>query len=146
MKILEKLRIKFRLMLSLDRSPRDLARATFLGVLIGLSPYIGFHTYIALFCSTFFNLPVYPLILGAYITNPITIPFIYGATTKFGAFILGRKIIIPDDWSSINLSNVKDFFESILLPFIVGTHVIGLIAAILSYLIVYFIATRYQAK
>lgn len=146
MKILEKLRIKFRLVLSLDRSPRDLARATFLGVLIGISPYIGFHTYIALFCSTFFNLPVYPLILGAYITNPITIPFIYGLTTKFGAFILSREIIVPKDWSSINLSNVKDFFESILLPFLVGTHIIGLVVAVLFYFIVYFIASRYQEK
>ncbi len=146
MKILEKLRIKFKLVLSLDRSPKDLARATFLGVLIGLSPYIGFHTYIALVCSTFFSLPVYPLILGAYITNPITIPFIYGLTTKFGAFVLGREIVIPKDWSSISLDNVKEFFESILLPFIVGTHIIGLIAAVVSYFTVYFISSRYQNR
>jgi len=146
MKIIERLRTKLKLVLSVDRSPTILARSSALGVLIGISPYIGTHTYIAILLSGWFNLPIYPLMIGAYITNPITIAFVYGFTTKIGLILMGREINISFSWDSLTLNNLLTVGKTIFLPFIIGTHVVGLILAIITYFIVYFIAKRYQSN
>lgn len=144
MKIIERARIKLKLVLSVDRPPKILARSSALGVLIGISPYIGTHTYLAILFSGWFNLPIYPLMIGAYITNPITVPFIYGFTTKIGLLIMGREITVPFSWDSVTLHNLYTVGKTIFLPFIIGTHVVGLILATITYFLVYFIAKRYQ--
>ena len=73
LRFIARLRLKLKMMLSLDVSPKVLAKASAWGALIGISPYVGTQTYIALFVSSYFNLPVYPLMIGVYITNPVTI-------------------------------------------------------------------------
>lgn len=146
MKIVDKIRNKLKLVLTLKRSPRVLAVSSALGVLIGMSPYVGTHTYLALLVSGWFNLPIYPLMIGAYITNPFTIPFIYGITTKVGMIVLGRTLSINFDWSSISFHTLLEAGKTLFLPFIVGTHICGLILAMITYPLVYFIAKRYSGS
>ena len=138
------LRLKFRMMLSLDVSPKVMAKASFMGMFIGLSPYVGTHTYLALLCAGYMNLPIYPLMLGAYITNPITIPFIYAFTTKVGLIVLGQDDAFSFDWHHITISSLLDAGKSLIIPFFVGTHLVGLICAVITYFVVYFVASIYQ--
>lgn len=144
MKLIDKFREKLKKVLTLNRPPRVIAMSSALGVLIGISPYVGTHTYLALLFSGWFNLPIYPLMIGAYITNPFTIPFIYGFTTKVGLIIMGRDDSFYFDWSHISLHSLWEAGKTLFLPFIIGTHVIGLLLAILTYFIVYVLLKRYR--
>ena len=99
LRFIARIRLKLKMMLSLDVSPRVLAKSSALGALIGISPYVGTQTYIALFVSSYFNLPVYPLMIGVYITNPVTIPFIFAFTTKVGLILLGMDSTFTFDWN-----------------------------------------------
>ncbi len=144
LRFIARTRLKLKMMLSLDVSPKVLAKSSALGALIGISPYIGTQTYIALFVSSYFNLPVYPLMIGVYITNPVTIPFIFAFTTKVGLIILGMDSAFTFDWNNITFSSLLEAGKTLFIPFIVGTHFVGLICAVLTYFIVYFIAKRYK--
>lgn len=132
------------MILTLDRPPRVIAASAGLGTLIGLSPYIGTHTYLAILFSSWFNLPIYPLMIGAYITNPFTIPFIYGFTTNVGMWILGRSGTLNFDWSNITLHSLFVAGKTLFLPFIIGTHAVGLIFSIFTYFTVYYIVKHYR--
>lgn len=144
LRFIVRMRLKLKMMLSLDVSPKVLAKSSALGMLIGVSPYIGVQTYIALFVSSHFSLPVYPLMVGVYITNPVTIPFIYAFTTKVGLIILGMNDTFAFDWGGISLSSLFEAGKTLFIPFIVGTHVVGIISAVLTYFMVYSIAKRYK--
>lgn len=144
MRFVDKFRLKLKQILTLNRPPSVIAMSSGLGVLIGLSPYIGTHTYLALLFSGWFNLPIYPLMIGAYITNPFTIPFIYSFTTKLGLIMLGRNDTFTFDWKHISIHSLLAAGKTLFLPFIIGTHTVGLICAILTYFIVYYLLKRYR--
>lgn len=144
LRFIARMRLKLKMMLSLDVSPRVLAKASAFGALIGISPYIGAQTYIALFVSSYFNLPIYPLMIGVYITNPITIPFIFAFTTKVGLMLLGMDSSFTFDWNNVTISSLFEAGKTLFIPFIVGTHFVGIVCAFFTYFIIYFIAKKYK--
>ena len=144
LRFIARMRLKLKMMLSLDVSPRVLAKASAFGALIGISPYIGAQTYIALFVSSYFNLPIYPLMIGVYITNPITIPFIFAFTTKVGLMLLGMDSSFTFDWDNVTISSLFEAGKTLFIPFIVGTHFVGIVCAFFTYFIIYFIAKKYK--
>jgi uncharacterized protein (DUF2062 family) len=131
-------------LLTIDRSPHIVALSSAIGMIIGFSPYIGFHTVLAIGISYFFNLPVYPLILGAYITNPITIVFIYAFCYKVGLILTDTNVDIVLDWSKLNWDIMVHSVKQILWPLFVGCHLIGILVAIVTYFVVYFIIKKYK--
>lgn len=138
------MRLKLKMMLSMNVSPKKLAMSAALGALVGISPYIGLQTYIGLVLSTYLNLPIYPIMIGVYVTNPITIPFIFALTTKFGLIILGMDDAFDFDWHNVTISSLWEAGKTLFIPFIVGTHVAGIISAIATYFIVLYIAKKYK--
>lgn len=138
------IRRKFGKLFQLDCSPQVIAVSSAVGVLIGFSPYVGFHTALAIGVSFIFSLPMYPLLLGAYITNPFTMVFIYALCYKFGRWILRDDTPIDIDWMNISLSEIFETARSILFPFFIGTHLIGLIFGVITYFVIYYIAVRYR--
>ena len=113
LRFIARMRLKLKMMLSLDVSPKVLAKASAWGALIGISPYV-------------------------------TIPFIFAFTTKVGLILLGMDASFTFDWSNITLSSLFEAGKTLFIPFIVGTHFVGIVCAIPTYFIVYFIAKRYK--
>ncbi len=144
MSLIDKGREKLKMMLSLDRSPTAIAWSASAGVLIGISPYIGLQTYIGLLVAGWFNLPVYPIMIGVYITNPITIPFIFALTTKFGLYVLNMENSIHLDWNNITFSALFEAGKSLIIPFFVGTHLAGILLSIPTFFMVYFLVKIYR--
>ncbi len=110
---------------------------------IGLSPYVGFHTLLAIFFSYAFNLPIYPLILGAYITNPLTLVIIYAFLYKLGVMITGVQFS-NIDWSNITFSTLLVNLKTLFWPLFVGCHVTGIIVSFFTYFVVYYIIKKYR--
>lgn len=123
-----------------------MAFACMLGMLIGMSPYIGFQTMMAVAGSMIFRVPVYPLVIGAYLTNPITIPPIFAATTKFGIWLLGTEVNIPITWDLFTWENLMGAAKQLFWPFMIGTHVAGIVLAIPTYFISYYFFARYRRR
>ena len=125
----------------IDRPPSVVATASALGMFIGLSPYLGFHTLLAIFFSYVFNLPIYPLILGAYITNPFTLVIIYAFLYKLGVIITGVQFS-SINWSNMTFSILMDNLKTLFWPLFVGCHLTGIIVSFFTYIVVYYIIKK----
>lgn len=123
---------------SVKDSPKKIAISFAVGIFIGMSPILGLHTVLGLFFAWIFRLNKFVTIIGVYITNPWTIVPIYTFATWFGAKLLGIKEIIPSiDWNNISFKYLLNEMSHLLLPFVFGTTLLGLVSAITGYIIIY---------
>lgn len=72
-----------------------------------------------------------------WITNPLTMPPIYYACYKLGAFVMGReelpfKFEVSWEW-------IASQFDKIFLPLMTGSLIIGGVAALLSYYLIHYL-------
>lgn len=61
--------------ISLKGNPRSIAMGMAIGVFVGVTPTIPFHTVIIVFLILISRQNLTAALLGAWITNPATIPF-----------------------------------------------------------------------
>jgi uncharacterized protein (DUF2062 family) len=131
-------RNKLREMLTIEEPPHRIAAAFAVGVFIGMSPFLGIHTLLGLVIAWQFKLNKLVTVMGVFVTNPWTIVPIYTFGTWVGTRIIGVESIIPViDWSHITFFGFLGKFRHLVLPFIVGNIVTGLISAVVSYFLIY---------
>jgi uncharacterized protein len=122
-----------------------MAVAFAVGIFLGMSPLLGLHTVLGLAAAWIFKLNRLITLVGVYVTNPWTIVPIYTFATFCGAKVLGMENIIPDiDWADISFLGFLSEFRSLLIPFIVGTTLLGLVSAAIGYLVIYRTAKSYH--
>jgi uncharacterized protein (DUF2062 family) len=144
--MLGNLRQKLKKILLLDCPPSHIAASAAMGVIVGFSPYIGFHTVIAIGLSFMFNLPLYPLIAGAYITNPLTFIPVYTVCYKFGTWITGKEACMPVDFAHLDFETLTNTAKTFIVPFFVGSHLLGLILGVFAYILTYYIVKKYRDR
>ena len=117
-----------------------------LGVFVGMSPFIGFHTAIAVLLASFLKWSKIAAAVGVLITNPITAPIIYPLTYRLGAMLTGFSE--PIQWSRLLESGA--FIEllknspMIIIDMLVGGILVGIPLSIIVYFITH--AIVYKAK
>jgi uncharacterized protein len=127
-----------RQILSVNESPHKVAQAFAMGIFIGMSPLLGLHTILGIVLAWQLRLNKLVTLIGVYVTNPWTIVPIYTFATWFGAKILGVSNIIPPmDWAHMTCKALFNEFKHLLMPFIVGSTLIGFLSAILGYILIY---------
>lgn len=141
--MINRIREALKYILNLNASANKIALSSSLGVLIGFSPYLGFHTLIAAGTSILLRLPVYPLMVGAYITNPITVPPIYAFLYKVGTILVDSNTK-DINWRVHSFNELMMLTKSILWPLFVGCHVTGLVLAIPTYFITKYLLLEYR--
>jgi uncharacterized protein (DUF2062 family) len=130
-------RERFRQILFINETPHRIAIAFAIGIFIGMSPLLGVHTILGLAVAWQFKLNKFVTLIGVYVTNPWTIVPIYTFGTWLGARLMGLGHIIPDiNWSKTTFLGFIEQFRHLVLPFIVGSTVLGTIAAIAGYTII----------
>ena len=108
-----------------------------------MSPLIGLHTVLGLLVAWVFRLNRFVSIVGIYVTNPWTIVPIYSFGIWIGAKLLAMNHIIPDiDWAHLSIKEFLFTFRPLLLPFVLGTTVLGSASTVLSYLLIYRLIKR----
>ncbi len=131
-------RDKLRQILSVKESPRKIALAFALGVFIGMSPLLGIHTVLGIVAAWIFRLNKFVTIVGVFVTNPWTIVPIYTFGTWVGAKLLGIDRLVPDiDWAHLTVKELLHTLGPLLLPFIVGSTLLGIVCGGLSFFLVY---------
>jgi len=132
------LRDKLSAVFSVKDSPQKIAVSFAIGIFLGMSPLLGLHTVLGIAAAWIFRLNKFVTIVGVYITNPWTIVPIYTFATWFGAKLLGIDKIIPDiNWNDISFSYLMNEMRHLLLPFVVGTTLVGILSSIAGYIIIY---------
>ncbi len=79
-------------LLHIHDTPRRTAAAFAVGVFFGFSPFLGFHTILALGVAFVFSLNRVAVLAGVYSNLPWIIGAWYGLTTAAGAWVLGTKL------------------------------------------------------
>jgi uncharacterized protein (DUF2062 family) len=136
---------RIRSLFRLNDSPHRLAAAFALGVFIAFSPTIGLHTISCLLFAWAFRLSKLVVFTAAFINNPWTIVPMYGFCLWLGMKITGSHTVIPHIvWNELSLGNAYMILKPYLWPFVAGTVVAGIIAAVVSYGVIYWAVMRYR--
>jgi len=123
--------------LSLKGDPASLAWGMAMGVFVGITPTIPFHTVMVIFFGFVFKMNLTSAYIGSWlVSNPLTIPLLYIGEYEIGRFILGQ--------SSVELI-IKDYsFQALLqlgwdvaAPLLVGGFVLALLSAVPAYFLSY---------
>jgi uncharacterized protein (DUF2062 family) len=121
--------------LSLNGKPEEIARAMALGVFIGVTPTIPFHTALVMVICLVFRQNITASMLGAtIISNPITIPFFYLAEYELGVFLLGlgpNPFVLAD----YDVRSILEIGWHILYPLMAGGLLLACAFAVPSYFI-----------
>jgi uncharacterized protein (DUF2062 family) len=131
------LRDRFGLLKWVEEPPHRTALAFALGVFLAISPLLGLHTVLGLLFAWLLRLNKVVTLTGVYVTNPWTIVPIYTFCTWVGSLILGVELLAMDlDWQGLTLGKIARELEHILMPFVVGSTVVAVAAAFISYFVV----------
>jgi len=111
--------------------PEEIAKGVALGIFIGMTPTFGLQMAIALFFAYLLRENRLAAILGVWVTNPVTAPFIYAIEYEMGRILLGLpRAHLPMEFT------VKAYTElgwNVLTPLWLGGTLAGLILGSLSY-------------
>jgi len=142
---MKNIRDRIRGIFQLNDSPNQLALAFAVGVFIAFSPTIGLHTISVFFIAWIFRLNKLVVFTAAFVNNPWTMVPLYGFCLWFGIKITGTMTATPDiAWQALTFSSAYDILRPYLWPFVVGTVVAGVAAAITSYFFIYWAVVRYR--
>ena len=128
-RVLAVLRDRFVAALREDR-PWRVALALSVGVFISFTPFYGVQTILALVVATLLRLNRAITVTGTWMNLPWFAPFIYAGALKLGT------VLLPD------LQGVSGISVALL----VGTTILGLAAAALTYVVALAVIARRRAR
>jgi len=127
--------------LSLDSHPGHIAAGFAVGVFISFTPFFGLHTPLAIAAAFILRLNKLTCITGAWINTPITVIPILGLSYKLGRILRG----LPP--GELHLKGLEwQYLEKHATSLLLGSSILGFIAAILSYFACYYLVVRFRQK
>jgi len=135
-----RIRRALQVLLHVEDTPHRTALAFAIGVWIAFSPFLGFHTLLALAIAFAFRLSRVAILLGAYINNPWTLAPLYLAGTVVGCAILGvpTEGLAELDWDlhgSAFYVHLLATLRPYLWPFLLGNTILGVVSSVVGYVI-----------
>ena len=128
----------------LQGEPRYIAMGVAIGVFIGITPTIPFHTVIAVAMAFVFKGSKPAAAIGVWIANPITIPIFYIGSFKVGTLLLDRPIPFDVKFESIN--ELLSLGLDVTFAMVVGGAVLGIVPGIIAYIVTYKFFTAIRSK
>ncbi len=140
-----------RELLLLKESPEQTARTFGFGVFISFSPFIGFHTVVALILLMFVKFNRLAFLAGVFSNTPWTIPPALTLGTAIGIFVLGSGTDLPE--LSAETVSSGQFWQgltaegwNLLAPFIVGNFALSTVLALSGYTMLKWFLLRYRSR
>ncbi len=139
-----KIRGKIQEAIAADSDERSLAAGFAVGVFFSFTPLVTLHMVLALAVTLVFRFNKMTTIVGAWVNNPYTMPFVFYGCFRLGEWILGIQVTPP----SFESYTVETFLKAAVpyaAPLFLGTTIVGLAAAALGYVVVYRIAVKVKS-
>jgi uncharacterized protein len=132
--------------LKIRGEPKEIALGFSVGILVGMTPAMGFHTVIAVFFATLFKLNKVSAAMAVWITNPFTAPFIYSMNYLVGAKAMGltRAYRLSDELSSSTFIEMIKKTPEIFKAMTIGGLIIGIPLSLIGYYFIYSAISKYQ--
>ncbi|MDH4228443.1 MAG: DUF2062 domain-containing protein [Nitrospirota bacterium] len=128
------LRERLRALLVLGGDPHHLAQAFAVGVFIAFSPLFGLHVPLAVAAVALFRLNPVALFAGVLMNNFWTMVPLYGACLWVGLHIWAPgKTLPPLDFAGLSFSQFISQLGPYVMPFVVGSTLVGVVCSVLSY-------------
>lgn len=137
MKLKDRLREWYRQLLSLHGEPHSIAFGFAIGIFVGVTPTIPFHTILIIALCFFWKKNATAGFLGSWlISNPLTIPFLYVTQYRLGKLLLGSHTAnaVIRDYSLLNLMHRG---WAVLAPCLLGGFIMAPFIALPAYFITY---------
>ncbi len=153
----------------LPDAPHRIARGIFCGVFASFTPFFGLHFVIAAVMARLMRGNIVAALLATFVGNPLTFPIIAAVNLKLGQWILGRSgyegadtglwhsfaeagrefwrnfralfTNADTDWTHLSL-----FYDEVMLPYLVGGLVPGLITSLAFYYASVPVISAYQNR
>ncbi len=116
---------------------RKIALGFAVGVYISFTPLLSLHTVLAIGVALLTGLNKVSAIAGAWVNNPYTIPFVYFYSYKLGAIVMGSSVP-PPSFSNFKAQKIAIYLKAYGGPLFLGTTITGLLAAVISYFLMYY--------
>ena len=123
--------------ISLKGKPEKISLGTAVGVFIGVTPTIPFHTITIVALTFLFRQNFTTAFIGAtVVSNPFTIPFFYMSQYHLGKYILG------DGWGEVvftdySIWDIMNMGWNIACPLLLGGFIMAIVFAVPAYFIAY---------
>lgn len=148
------LRSRLRALLQLDDSARRIALGLAVGVFIGCTPFWFFQTILAVAVAAVFRLPKLATVTGVWLNLPWFAPFVYAAALKVGTLVLFKRDTAPSEALATLLAgpgagrwrDAVALLHETTAALLVGTTVVGLAAAALTYVVAFGLITARRGR
>jgi uncharacterized protein (DUF2062 family) len=131
----------------LSASPHAIALGFGAGAFAAVTPYIGTHMAMALLLAWAIGGSMVAALLGTFVGNPLTYPFLWFASYKVGNIMLGSDAMKTHvDLSRTLLKSSFDQIWPILKPMTLGSLPLGLLVAAGCYFLVKPMVEAYQHR
>lgn len=144
----DRLKRAYARFLKMRGEPSEIAFGLALGLLVGMTPFMGFHTVLAVFLAALFKWNKIMAALGVQITNVFTAPLIYPVVYMVGRSITGVSSI-PNVEAYLSLEGVIELVKHsplILVDLLVGGLVLGVPIAFAGYWLCLKTVENYRKK
>jgi uncharacterized protein len=132
--------------ISLQGDPAPIAAGFAMGVFVGVTPTIPFHTAIILLIGFLFRQNITAAYLGSWlISNPLTIPLFYLSQYEVGRFLLGMEHC-RFELADHSLGAIAALGWKILLPLLTGGILMAPFFAVPAYFIAHRLITSFRAR
>ena len=125
--------------------PREVAMVMAIGIAVGMTPTLGFQMLIAIALAALLGQSKVAAAIGAWITNPLTVPLIYGSTYTVGAWVLDYPLRPPGGFLH-SMSTLDSVTESFMGPLWVGGALLAVPVTAAGYWLTYQGVIAYRLK
>jgi uncharacterized protein (DUF2062 family) len=128
----------------LEGDPHYIAMGLAIGVFVGITPTMPFHTVIAVALAFILRGSKAAAALGVWFCNPITAPFFYLGSYKTGMFIFGNSA--PFDVKYESILELLKLGMDVTMAMIAGGVILGIVPGIAAYFITRKIMTTIRSR
>lgn len=123
---------------------KALAAGFAVGVFFSFTPLVSLHTVLALLVAFLFRLSKIAAVAGVWVNNPYTMPFVFYGCLRLGEWLMGTGFhpLSCERWT---IDAFLEMAAPLVAPLLLGTTIVGLVAAAAAYFIVYRIAVRVKS-
>ncbi|HEX9881425.1 MAG TPA: DUF2062 domain-containing protein [Hyphomicrobium sp.] len=147
---MQRLRVAMRRLMQLRASPHEIALGCAVGAFTSITPLLGVQTFLAIVLATLLRASVPAAIVGTFVGNPLSWPFIWASTYAMGLRIVGlngvfdpaafqRDMLVV--WAAVLersphlLDATATLLRPLLWPMLAGSLPVGLLTAAVVYYI-----------
>ncbi|MEA1946477.1 MAG: DUF2062 domain-containing protein [Thermodesulfobacteriota bacterium] len=128
----------------LEGDPHYIAMGMAIGVFVGITPTMPFHTVIAVALAFILRGSKAAAAIGVWFCNPISAPFFYLGSYKTGMFIFGNSA--PFDVKYESVLELLELGMDVTMAMVVGGIILGIFPGFASYFITRKIITTIQSR